>query len=701
MQNNSLDAVSESDTIRSIRNPLTPPGGPTSEDQRRARPTPATTDNSSSPTPPGSVASLPPDPASPGPATAAAGSRRRRASLSLNPGAFRAVLKSAATQGNATTRRKQDGTPEEGPSATGEAAGGGVAPSRQVLPPPAPSRQASQSSARAGPEPTRRGVRSSISSKFLRSPSTKSTHAEAGDAAAAGRARPAAESGNEPASGLERDDPASQAPPRKPLRRRVSMSFSPSSLKKAVGLSSGQDNQRSSATKTSEDSLQQPLEYEPPPVALGTAAPPFRVHPHPPAVRAAMRAANSLSPTAVRAAMRSAMARDSSGRSNSGGIPKDSELEVTTNGGRSQRRDQSDQPVVFSSMTTVAAAPEPTAPPPLAYQQQAQQRRRRSLRRSASFTAGTRRSAMAMSEWRGQDKVGSHTRDVEIAPKDQDSGNDNSDECSRDLLGSGGSGGSGGSFGSGRRPSSSSGRRRRLRGRSMSLSLVGRAASSAAIGLSNPSSPTSYVPSSYVRGDGPGNRSGSSSRSPALANGGDAGSANGGFRQRLRQRAAGVGVGGTVGGGFHRRSKTRSASPPHSNGPLLGGHARTMSASSDLLSLDSSGSWAGPGWRGFGGFDDGERHRGGGLPSILDAVPVWKRPGLLQGLQERCVPTAVGSGERIASLPDCLHVGNRVGTLVLLHGNTILFTGLRALVSTPMLALLCSSSETRNHQACT
>lgn len=626
----------------SVENPPTTPGGPTGEDHHTARRTSMATNGSNSPTPPSSVASLPPDPVSPG--STAAASRRKAAPLRLNPGGFRTVLKSVA-QGSALTRHKRNDTPGEDPSATREAVDSGKAPARQARPPAAmsPSRQPSQS-ARESPEPMRRGLRSSFSSKFLRSASAKASLAEAGGAAAKCREMSVAESGNEPASSRERDDSESQEPSlkdtassggpttsppppsREPLRRRVSISFSPSFLKKAVGLTPSQDSYRIT-TKRSEDS--QPPGDEPSTVASGTTPPPFRVHPHPPGVRAAMRAANSLSPTAVRAAMRSATARDSSG--GSGGITKDSKHEVPA-GGRIQP-DQRDQPVL-STMSTVAA-PEPMAPPPLAYQQRAQQRQRRSVRRSASFSAGTQQSVTAICESTEQGKVGARARDAETAGalaaavEALDTGNDNWAGSSSDLL-----------LGGGRRPSS---RRRRLRGRSMSLSIVGRASSGATVGLSNPTSP-----SSFFRGEGSGRRSGNSG-SPVLASGssggGDAGGANGGFRQRLRQRAAGVGVGGPVGSGFHRRSKTRSASPPTVHGPFLGGHARTISASSDLLSLDSSGSWAGPGWRSFGGADGGggERHRGRGLPSILDAVPVWKRSGLLKGLQERCTTASISS----------------------------------------------------------
>eukprot|EP00903_Cladosiphon_okamuranus_P016392 g15117.t1 len=319
--------------------------------------------------------------------------------------------------------------------------------------------------------------------------------------------------------------------------------------------------------------------------------------------------------------MRSTMAWDSSG--GTGGIPKNSKREVPV--GRRLQADESDHPV-FSTRATVAA-PEPTPPPPLAYQQQAQRRLMRSVRRSASFSAGTRRSATAIRESRGRGKVVASARDTEtsgasaVGIESLDTGNDCLAGSSPDLL-----------LGGGRRPS---GRHRGLGGRSMSLSLLGRASPGAIIGSSNQPSPPSFL-----RGDGSGSRSGNS-RSPGLDGGGgngDTGGANGGFRQRLRQRAAGVGAGGPVGSGFHRRSRTRSASPPQtSHGPSLGGHGRTISASSDLLSLDSCGNWAGPGWRGFGGADGcgGVKRRPGGLPSILDAVPVWKRTGLLKGLQER------------------------------------------------------------------
>ncbi|CAM9717188.1 unnamed protein product [Ectocarpus sp. 4 AP-2014] len=54
---------------------------------------------------------------------------------------------------------------------------------------------------------------------------------------------------------------------------------------------------------------------------------------------------------------------------------------------------------------------------------------------------------------------------------------------------------------------------------------------------------------------------------------------------------------------------------------------------SELLPLGPVGSWAGVG--GGGGGFGGEHYASEGLPSILDAIPAWKRPRLLKGLQER------------------------------------------------------------------
>ncbi|CBJ29438.1 conserved unknown protein [Ectocarpus siliculosus] len=54
---------------------------------------------------------------------------------------------------------------------------------------------------------------------------------------------------------------------------------------------------------------------------------------------------------------------------------------------------------------------------------------------------------------------------------------------------------------------------------------------------------------------------------------------------------------------------------------------------SELLPLGPVGSWAGVG--GGGGGFGGEHDASEGLPSILDAIPAWKRPRLLKGLQER------------------------------------------------------------------
>eukprot|EP00752_Nemacystus_decipiens_P002667 g2495.t1 len=347
-----------------------------------------------------------------------------------------------------------------------------------------------------------------------------------------------------------------------------------------------------------------------------------------------MRTVYSLSPNAVRAAVRSAMAWDSGGASS--GRRDGNKQEIAVGGGMQQK--SSDQPECLA-MTATVAAPELTPPPPLAYQRAPQRRRRRSLRRSASFSAGTMLHAKAMSDSRGHDKIGSRARDAEATTREfaaaegvasYDVGYEGSGDCSdKDLL-----------LGGSRQTRRGT---RRLRGRSMSIALMGRG-SSAVVGLSNPTSPSSS------RGDSPGYRSGRS-RSPEPTSGGsDVGGASGGFRHRLRQKAAGSGVGvsGSIGGGFHRRSRTRSASPI-GNGPFLGGHARTISMSTDLLSLDSFGSWAGPGWNGFAGVDGcgGERLRGRGLRSILDAVPVWKRPALLRGLQDREAEFTSVKGVRI------------------------------------------------------
>ncbi|CAM9352969.1 unnamed protein product [Ectocarpus fasciculatus] len=54
---------------------------------------------------------------------------------------------------------------------------------------------------------------------------------------------------------------------------------------------------------------------------------------------------------------------------------------------------------------------------------------------------------------------------------------------------------------------------------------------------------------------------------------------------------------------------------------------------SELLPLGPVGSWAGGGGGDAG--VGGEHAASEGLPSILDAIPAWKRPRLLKGLQER------------------------------------------------------------------
>lgn len=655
--NHSLDALREEGKISTKKNPFaTSSGGPQNADQCRADHA-SIKDNESSngSTPPASVASLPPNPGTPAPSAPAAAPRRRGLSLSLNPGALRAVLKSA-TQGNpaAVLSRKPSDKPGQAPSARGEAGSSGSAPARNALSSAATvtASQHPSQPARGGGESARRGigVGTSLGSRFMRASSMRSRQTGAGGPAVASQEVSAEESSNElshnneSAGSLERGRSGSQAPgasgaassgaavavpppqppqAQKPARRRVSMSFSPSYLRKAVGLTPSQDDQRG-ITNRSEDSRHVgggPLTDTP-----GPPAPPFRVHPHPPGARAAMRTSSiGLSPAAVRAAMRSAMARDISGGSSERKKENhEGTIDMTTQKG------PGDEPVAPTKWATVVG-PKPTVTPPplLVYQQPAQQRQRRSLRRSASFTAGTLRSVTTMGESRGEDRVGARVRDAEtsrVLAAGVVAGTRALDDFSGDLLS--------GDDGGGR----SSGRRSRLRGRSMSLAVMGRG-SNAFGALSAPPSPSS------MRGDGSGNSRSGSGRSPGLASGGvDAGGGGGGggggLRQRLRQKAAGVGVGGGAGTGFHRRGRTRSASPPNGIGQFLGGHARTISVSSDLLSLDSSGSWAGPGWRSFGVVDGGgeERHRGGGLPSILDAVPAWKRPALLKGLQQRCDP---------------------------------------------------------------
>ena len=605
--------MSEKEKIQPTKESLTP-GGPKREDQHRARPPSVSTKESNSSRQPGNVASTPPEPALRG--FTGAISRGRRGSLSLSPSTFRAALKSA-TQGSAApvSGRKRPDTPGEGPPATGGVVGSGSPSTPQTLSTAAmtPSQHVPPTLRRGDTGPAQSGVRKGFSSRFRRASSRRPSQPEVGGATS--REIPTAKNGGGAAGDRERGDSGSPPPPqRNSLRRRVSMSFSPSYLRRAPRRTPSHDSQRSITTRT-EDS-QQPLVYEQFLNGPGTAPPSLRVHPHPPGVKAAIAAANSPNRSAVRAAVRSATVRDS-------GETKDSEHDVAVRG--RVQAERCEQPVVSTTMSTVAA-PEPTPPPPLTYQQ-AQQRRRRSFRRSASFTAGTLRSVLATGESRGHDKKGGRARGAETprglattGVATLDTGNEGSPGFSdTDRLLSGGS----------RRPSS---RTRRLRGRSKSVAHIGRG-SSAFGGFSNPPSP-----SSMRGGDGSGYRSGST-RSPALSSSGvDAGGANGGFRQRLRQRAAGGGGGG--GGGFHRRSRTRSHSPK-GNGQFLGAHARTISTSSaaDLLSLESSGSWAGPGWRGFGGADGfgGERHRGGGVPSILDAVPAWKRPALLKGLQDRFV----------------------------------------------------------------
>lgn len=453
----------------------------------------------------------------------------------------------------------------------------------------------------------------SLSSKLRRAISKQSGQTRIAGAAATSQDTSAEESGNEPAklqsTHLELDDldtpppaPSSPSPPpRKSLRRRVSISLSPSYLRKAITPAASQDRRRS-ITKRSDES-QHPGDNQST-GASGPASLPSEIHSKPPEVRAA----NKFSPTTVREAMRSAMARDSSGGNSGSKLCKPE----GTIGGK-LHCEPGDQPVVSNKVAV--SSPAPASPPPLASQEK-RQRRRRSLGRSASFTAGSLWSAAIIAETPGEGKVGGRARD-QLA-----------DFSGEPLNG-------------GRR---AGGGHRHVRGRSMSLVVMGRG-SSANVGRSAPPSP------SCMRGDDSGNRS-VDSRSAGLAGGGSdfgggGGGGNGGFRHRLRQRAG-------AGSGFPRGGRTRSVSPPGGNRSFLGGHASTISMSADLLTLDSSGSWAGPSSRGFAGVDGGERHKRRGLLSILDAVPPWERPKMLKGLQGRCVSLVPASDGEYHHLPAVL-----------------------------------------------
>lgn len=400
------------------------------------------------------------------------------------------------------------------------------------------------------------------------------------------------------------------APPPTTLRRRVSMSLNPSNLKRAVGLGSGlESTKKSDATNRSPDAP----EYEEEFVGVSEQqAPPVRVHPRPRAVAHAQRGSTSLNPTAARAAASAAIAKDNgtAARECGGKVSSDKGA-----GGGGGGLSQASSGQLALSTTETATPPKIVPFPASTTQQQQWARQRRSARRSASFSLGAGGGAASLRFPNTGSSSGSEEKIPAFGQENAERGRQgeggaqlNHNASTEAAAGDGGASPPSGGDRSGRR---------HLRGRSMSLARLNRGSS---LGLSPPPSPASLR----------GSRKGSRSPTSGVGVGVGVSNVGGGFRQRLRQKAAGVGVGvgGGGGNGFDRR-RSRSISPPR----VGGNHSRTISMGSELLPLGPVGSWAGVGWRG-GGFG-GEHCASEGLPSILDAIPAWKRPRLLKGLQER------------------------------------------------------------------
>lgn len=563
---------------RPTKNPWTTRGGPPREgNQIRAGRTSTTDNHNNSSTPPPRATRQ--GPTTPTTGAGAASSRRRRISLSLSPGAFRAVVESA---GGAFSRagRERHSTGEDLSGAAGENGSDSCASiaSDKLLSSPRESADRAVGAAEATPtaaaaacitaaassqhqsQPSRGRsnmahrsrsmiISTSLSPNTLRPKSTKfnPVRVREGSAGVMGQQptndatghvdpepRPQGESYSTDKTAAEATfSPQSSPQPslRHPRRRRTSVSLSPRYLRKVVGFISNQDTSDGGGGGKStnvSDGVLLPLGAHPRP--LSNVTPNLR------------RGSTSLSPTAIRAAMRSSIVKEQ------GGIR-------SGNSSFNDKLHESGKQSVLSSKTTATdncfLAPNP----------QLQQRRKRFTRRSAtSFSLGAGaaaalRSAIAMGAPGGGDKA---VREIDpttakamplsagiAASEAVDYGFPDASSVAAPATGDGASLPCG--------DSNHSSSRRRRHGRSMSL-VLGRGASLLAGASPSPSPP--------LKRRGGSRNNANSSRSP-LSGGSSGGGGGVSFRRRLR-RAVGIGAGG-----------------------------------------------------------------------ILDTVPVWKQPEIMKGLQER------------------------------------------------------------------